>query len=73
MAEPAHRDHRFPPERHRSARVAPHGAALGVLAWMLALMAMGNYASFAPSGKSGRKKVRAWRRSPYAADPRAVR
>jgi len=26
---------------------------------MLALMAMRNYASFAPSGKSGRKKVRA--------------
>src|SRR5262249_25820916 len=41
MAEPAHRDHRFPPERrYRPARakVAPRGAAAGALACMLALM-----------------------------------
>src|SRR5262249_5590155 len=60
MAEPAHRDHRLPPERrHARARVAPHDAERAFLAWMLALMAMGNYASFAPSGKTGWKKVRA--------------
>src|SRR5262249_7147252 len=59
MAEPAHRDHRFPPERrHRRARVAPHDAGLAFLAWMLGLMAMRNYASFAPSGKSRWKKGR---------------
>src|SRR5262249_23739039 len=62
MAEPAHRDHQFPPDRRRRrgrAKVAPRNAVLGVLAWILALMVMGNYASFAPSGKTRRKNVRA--------------
>src|SRR5262245_7209963 len=39
---------------------------------MLARMAMRNYASFAPSGKSGRKKVRASPALPRTADPRAI-
>src|SRR5262249_32704504 len=74
MAEPAHRDHRFPPERRRPCtRVAPHGAERAFLAWMLALMAMGNYASFARSGKSGRRKVRASPALVLCADPQAIR
>src|SRR5262249_16811566 len=57
MAEPAHRDHRFPPDRRRRrarAKVAPRGAALGVLACMLALMDMGNYASLPFSNSANR-------------------
>src|SRR5262249_35269155 len=62
MAEPAHLDHRFPPDRrHRRARakIVPGDGVQGVLARMLALMVMRNYASFVPSGKSGKKNVRA--------------
>jgi hypothetical protein len=57
------------PSGGTGARELRHATARGFLAWMLALMAMRNYASFAPSGTSGRKKVRAspalapWRRS----------
>src|SRR5262249_20524723 len=57
MAEPAHRDHRFPPDRRRRrarAKVAPRSAALGVLACMLALMDMGNYASPPYSNRANR-------------------
>src|SRR5262249_61683766 len=75
MAEPAPLDHRFPPDRrHRRARakLAPRDAALGVLARMLALMVMRNYASFAPSGKTIRKNAHASPAPAHAADRRAV-
>src|SRR5215831_18408419 len=70
MAEPAHFDHRLPPDqRHRLARakVAPRDAVRGVLARMLALMVIRNYASFAPSGK---KNARASPAPAHAVDRR---
>src|SRR5262249_10585128 len=60
MAEPAHLNHRFPPDRrHRRARakIVPGDGMQGILARMLALMVMRNYASFAPSGKTIRKNA----------------
>src|SRR5262245_37310931 len=75
MAEPAHLDHRFPPDRrHRRARakIVPSDGMQGVLARMLALMVMRNYASFAPSGKTIRKNACASRAPAHAADRRAV-
>src|SRR5262249_18405857 len=70
MAEPAHFDHRFPPDRRRRrgrAKVAPRNAVRGVLARMLALMIIRNYASFAPSGK---KNARASPAPAHAVDRR---
>src|SRR5262245_12173542 len=57
MTESAHFDHRLPPDqRHRLARakVAPRDAVRGVLARMLALMLIRNYASLSYSNRANR-------------------
>src|SRR5262245_58978945 len=57
MAEPAHLDHRFPPDRrHRRARakIVPGDGVQGVLARMLALMVMRNYASLPYPNRANR-------------------
>src|SRR5262249_35637147 len=57
MAEPAHFDHRLPPDRWRRlarAKVASRDAVRGIVARVLALMVMRNYASLSYSNRANR-------------------